>query len=128
MHTTTTTPPSIVITPEQQRQYREQGYFILERVIPDEHLETLRRELNDAIAGVHRMMDEQKTDVLGINHRNKRYFVTLFRETGKLREFLFSDYMEQIVRATIGENAWLFCEQYVVKAAEVGHEIFLAPG
>jgi ectoine hydroxylase-related dioxygenase (phytanoyl-CoA dioxygenase family) len=110
------------ITVEQRRQYREDGYFILERLIPDEHLEMLHRELDAAIAGVHRMMDGQKTDVLGINHRNKRYFVTLFRETGKLREFLFSDYMEQIVRATIGGDAWLFCEQYVVKAAEVGME------
>ena len=112
--------PALQITPEQRRQYREDGYFILERVIPDEHLELLRRELDDAIAAVHRSMDEQQTDVLGINHRNKRYFVTLFRETGKLREFLFSDYMESIVRATIGDNAWLFCEQYVVKAAEIG--------
>ena len=113
-------PPSLQITPEQRRQYQEEGYFILERIIPDQHLELLRRELDGAIADVHRKMDEQKTDVLGINHRNKRYFVTLFRETGKLRGFLFSGYMESIVRATIGETAWLFCEQYVVKAAEIG--------
>ena len=118
--TRTDTPAAMKITPEQRRQYRDDGYFILERVIPDEHLEMLRRELGDAIAAVHRKMDEQRTDVLGINHRNKRYFVTLFRETGKLRGFLFSDYMEQIVRATIGDDAWLFCEQYVVKAAEIG--------
>lgn len=111
---------TLEITPDQRRQYQEEGYFILERVIPDAHLELLRRELTDAIAGVHRQMDAQKTDVLGINHRNKRYFVTLFRETGKLREFLFSDYIERIVSATIGGDAWLFCEQYVVKAAEVG--------
>ena len=116
----TTPPSSLQITPEHRRQYQEEGYFILERIIPDEHLELLRRELDGAIADVHRKMDEQKTDVLGINHRNKRYFVTLFRETGKLREFLFSDYMEKIVRATIGDTAWLFCEQYVVKAAEIG--------
>jgi ectoine hydroxylase-related dioxygenase (phytanoyl-CoA dioxygenase family) len=108
------------MTPEQRRQYQEDGYFVLERVIPPEHLETLRRELDAAIERVHAEMDAQKTDVLGINHRNRRYFVTLFRETGKLAEFLFSDYMEQIVRATIGGDAFLFCEQYVVKAAEKG--------
>jgi ectoine hydroxylase-related dioxygenase (phytanoyl-CoA dioxygenase family) len=110
----------IEITPAQRRQYREDGYFILERVISDEHLELLRHELDGAIANVHRLMDEQRTDVLGINHRNKRYFVTLFRETGKLAEFLFSDDMAAICRATIGDDAWLFCEQYVVKSAEVG--------
>ena len=68
----TTPVNALEITPEQQRQYREQGYFILERVIPDDHVELLRRELDGAIADVHRKMDEQKTDVLGINHRNKR--------------------------------------------------------
>ena len=109
-----------MITAAQRRQYQQDGYFVLDRVIPPDHLDTLRRELDAAIERVHQQMDEQKTDVLGINHRNRRYFVTLFRETGKLAEFLFSDYMEQIVRATIGGDAWLFCEQYVVKTAEVG--------
>src|SRR5262245_26060052 len=114
---TSTTP---LITDEHKRLFEQQGYFLLERVIPEDHLELLRRELNAAIDEVHRQMDEKKSDVLGINHRNKRYFVTLFRETGKLGEFLFSDYMAEICRATIGQTAWLFCEQYVVKAAEVG--------
>jgi ectoine hydroxylase-related dioxygenase (phytanoyl-CoA dioxygenase family) len=111
---------TLVVSDEQKRLFLEQGYFLLERAIPDEHLELLRRELNTAIDNIHRQMDEKKSDVLGINHRNKRYFVTLFRETGRLGEFLFSDYMADICRATIGDTAWLFCEQYVVKAAEVG--------
>src|SRR5262245_47071312 len=103
---TTQTLPQV--TPEQKRQYEEQGFFVMERAIPEEHLELLRRELTQAIDAVHKQMDEKKTDVLGINHRNKRYFVTLFRETGKNAEFLFSDYMADICRQTIGENAWLF--------------------
>ena len=37
------------ITDEQKRLYDEQGYFVLERAIPEEHLEMLRRELNTAI-------------------------------------------------------------------------------
>ncbi len=111
---------TIEVTDQHRKLYNEQGFFILERAIPEEHLELLRRELDAAIDQVHQQMDEKKTDVLGINHRNKRYFVTLFRETQKLGEFLFSDYMADICRSTIGETAWLFCEQYVVKAAEVG--------
>jgi ectoine hydroxylase-related dioxygenase (phytanoyl-CoA dioxygenase family) len=116
--TQTMSPPRV--TPEQKRLYEEQGFFVMERAIPEEHLELLRRNLADAIDNIHRQMDEKNSDVLGINHRNKRYFVTLFRETGKNAEFLFSDYMADLCRQTIGENAWLFCEQYVVKAAEVG--------
>lgn len=110
----------MTITDQQKAQYQSEGYFILESVIPRGQLELLRRELGGAIDNIHRQMDEKKTDVLGINHRNRRYFVTLFRETGRLGEFLFSDLMADICRATIGENAWLFCEQYVVKAAEKG--------
>ncbi|MGH2543708.1 MAG: phytanoyl-CoA dioxygenase family protein, partial [Ardenticatenaceae bacterium] len=34
--------------------------------------------------------------------------------------FLFSDLMAEIVRATLGDTSYLFVEQYVVKAAEVG--------
>ena len=121
MSTTTTTATKIpTVTEEQKRLFREQGYFLMERALPPEHLDLLRNELAHAIEQVHKQMDEKKTDVLGINHRNKRYFVTLFRETGKNAEFLFSDYMADVCRATIGETAWLFCEQYVVKAAEVG--------
>ena len=120
MRAATATTAQTRITEEHARQYREQGYFILERVIPESHLETLRRELVGAMDHIHRQMDEQKTDVLGINHRDRRYFVTLFRETGKLGDFLFADYMAEICRATIGDDAWLFCEQYVVKAAEKG--------
>jgi ectoine hydroxylase-related dioxygenase (phytanoyl-CoA dioxygenase family) len=115
---TQTTMPQV--TDEQRRLYNEQGYFLMERAIPPEHLELLRQELGTAIDQIHRQMDEKKTDVLGINHRNKRYFVTLFRETGRNAEFLFSDYIAEICRATIGDTALLFCEQYVVKAAEVG--------
>jgi ectoine hydroxylase-related dioxygenase (phytanoyl-CoA dioxygenase family) len=108
------------ITAEHQQQFRERGFFVLENVIPEQHLDLLRRELTTAMEQIHREMDEKKNDILGINHRNKRYFVTLFRETGKLGEFLFSDYIADICRATLGETAWLFCEQYVVKAAEIG--------
>src|SRR3954469_19188704 len=114
------TSTGLEITDAQKSQYREQGFFILERVVPDEHLDLPRRELVGAIDSIHRQMDEKHTDVLGINHRDRRYFVTLFRETGKLAEFLFADTMAEICRATIGGNAWLFCEQYVVKAAEKG--------
>ena len=64
----------IIITEDQKQQYRDQGYFIIKRKLSDEHLELLRGGAQHAIAMVDRMMDEKKTDVLGINHRGKRYF------------------------------------------------------
>src|SRR5829696_10102378 len=38
----------------------------------------------------------------------------------RVREFLFSELMAEVVRAALGESAYLFNEQYVVKAAEKG--------
>ena len=109
------------ITDAQKQQFQEEGYFILENVIPDSLLELLRGECGTFINQMDAEMDRQDTDVLGINHRNKRYFVSnCFRKQPKLREFLFSDLMAEVCRATLGDTAYLFWEQYVVKGAEAG--------
>jgi ectoine hydroxylase-related dioxygenase (phytanoyl-CoA dioxygenase family) len=111
----------VQITEAQKQQYQAEGYFILEKVISDEHLELLRSECQRFIEIMHAEMDAQGTDVIGINHRNKRYFLAHPSKTSqRLREFLFSDLMAEICRATIGPEAYLYWEQYVVKAAEVG--------
>ena len=66
-------------------------------------------------------MDQKVTDVLGINHRHKRYFIAnCFQQEPKLRDFLFSDLMAEVCQATLGDTAYLFWEQYVVKGAEEG--------
>ncbi len=111
----------VTITEQQKQQYREEGYFILENVIPDSLLGLLRGECGTFISQMDAEMDRLKTDVLGINHREKRYFVSnCFRKQPKLREFLFSELMAEICRATLGDTAYLFWEQYVVKGAEAG--------
>jgi ectoine hydroxylase-related dioxygenase (phytanoyl-CoA dioxygenase family) len=115
------TATAVRITEEQKKQYREKGYFILERVIPDEHIELLRGECQHFIDRIHKQMDAKKADVLGINHRNKRYFINeVYKERQEVGEFIFSDLMAEICRATLGPDSWLFWDQYVVKGAEVG--------
>lgn len=112
---------AISITDAHKRRFQEDGYFILERAIPPEHLDLLRDECQRFIDEMHAEMDRQGTDVLGLNHRNKRYFVAHpSLRSPRLKEFLFSDLMADICRATIGDQAYLFWEQYVVKAAEQG--------
>jgi ectoine hydroxylase-related dioxygenase (phytanoyl-CoA dioxygenase family) len=109
------------ITDEQRRQYQEEGYFILERGLPDEYVQTLRQECQRFIDKMHAEMDAAGTDTLGINHRNKRYFVAHpSKESAAIREILFSEVFAEICRATIGPEAYVYWEQYVVKAAEVG--------
>lgn len=114
-------PQTIRISEEQKQQYREEGYFIMEGVIPEEHLAFLRSECDRFIELANAEMDQAGTDVVGLNHRNSRYFIAKrFRESPLLPRFLFSDLMAEICRATIGDTAYLFWEQFVVKCAEVG--------
>jgi hypothetical protein len=119
--TTVVQTPSALVSDEMIKQFNEQGFFIVERVIPPADLEILRSEWNYYLEQIHAEMDRQGKDVLGINHRNKRYFVSnRYRETGRMLPVVFSSYMADICRATIGPDAYMFNEQYVVKAAEVG--------
>lgn len=109
------------LSDEQRRQFVDEGYFILESVIPDEHLDIVRRELDGFIDEVHADMDALGSDVAGLNHRGKRYFISnRHKKSERLPEFLYSELMADICRATLGDDAYLFLEQYVVKAAEVG--------
>ena len=65
---------SIEISEEYKQQYIDEGYFILENAIPDYLLDLLQGECQHFIDLVDARMDEHGTDVMGLNHRNKRYF------------------------------------------------------
>ncbi len=107
-----------MITPEQIQQYHDEGYIILERVIPDSVIEGLREECAKYIADFDRQMEAKGLQTDGINHYKKRYFISNRSPNSPvMQNFLFSDLMEAVCRATLGDNIYLFNEQYVVKAA-----------
>lgn len=109
------------ITDEQVKQYQDEGYFILERVIPEHHLEMLRAECARYIKMIEDEMDRLGQDVVGLNRRNSRYFISnRYKESPYIADFIFSELMAEICRATLGDTAYLFHEQFVVKAAERG--------
>jgi len=109
----------LVITGEQKRQYQEDGFFILDKVIPDDDLTMLRSECTELIKEQDREMDRLGTDVLNLSRRNSRYFVFLaYKTRPALGTFLFSELFAEICRATIGDTAYLFWEQFVVKGTD----------
>ncbi|HYF51859.1 MAG TPA: phytanoyl-CoA dioxygenase family protein [Planctomycetota bacterium] len=111
----------VQITDKQREQYIEEGYFILESVVPDEHLRLLRDECQGFIDRENAEMDRRGVDCIGINHRNSRYFINLrYKQGRRLHEYIFSDLMAEICRATIGDTAFLFYDQWVIKCAEQG--------
>lgn len=111
----------ISISSSQREQFERNGYFILENAIPLSQLQSLRDEAQRFRAQMDAEMDAQGVTRIGITHKNNRYFISnRFKESAALREFLFSDLMAEICRATLGETAFLFNEQFVLKAAERG--------
>ncbi len=107
------------ITKQQIDQYRSDGFFILESVIPQEAIDGLRDECARYIEKFDREMEAKGVDKLGINHYKKRYFISnRGGESPTITRFLFSELMAEICHATLGDDAYLFNEQYVVKAAE----------
>ena len=112
-------PTIATLTAAQRTQYHEQGWCVLERAIPAPLLELLRDNCQAAIAATDREFDRQGTDVLGINHRGKRYFSChpSLTQPG-LWQFIRSPLMTGICRDLLGPDAFVFWEQYVVKMAE----------
>ena len=109
------------ITNAHRTQFREEGYFILERAVPEEHLGILRDSCDYLTRAMHEEMDRLGTDHIHISHRGKRYHIAKqYDHAPRLAEFVFSELMAEICRATIGDIAFLFYDQYVVKAAEQG--------
>ncbi len=108
-----------VVSPEQVEQYHRDGYFVLEAVIPENVLEALRIECMRYVSIFEKEMEAKGLATQGINHYKKRYFVSnRSAESPIMTEFLFSELMTDICRATLGDTAYLFHEQYVVKAAD----------
>ncbi|MFK8115583.1 MAG: phytanoyl-CoA dioxygenase family protein [Rubripirellula sp.] len=114
-------PTQDLITDQHRQQYQEEGYFILQDVISADHLQVLRDSCDHLIESMHREMDRLGTDHIHISHRGKRYHIAKqYALAPRLSEYVFSDLMAEVCRATVGENAFLFYDQYVAKAAEQG--------
>jgi hypothetical protein len=115
---TTLTAPS-AITEAHKKQFREDGYMIIERCVPEEHLQMLRDNSTAFIAQADAEMDAQKVSRLGLNAKGKRYFMAnCYKAKPEMGRFIFSELMAEICRATIGGEALLFWDQYVIKGTD----------
>lgn len=109
------------ISGEQKELYRNEGYMVLPGVIPAEALSMLREECSYYLGYYDSMMDAKGVETDKISHRGKRYFINnRYRLSSRLWRFIFSGLMAEVARATVGPEAYLFHEQWVVKGAEQG--------
>jgi len=106
---------------QQARDFVEQGYAVFPGALAGEALALLRDECDAFVARGDARMDELGVDTIGINHRGKRYFANeCQRVVPALRGVLFSETMAELCRATLGDTAYFFFDQYVVKGPEGG--------
>jgi len=112
---------SSIVSPEQVKQYQEEGYFILENVMPNDMLQMLREECAYNIGYYDCEMDKSEDTVQGLNTRRLRYFISnRYHRSPFLHRFIYSDLMADVAQAALGPNVYLFHEQWVVKGPEKG--------
>lgn len=110
-----------LISKAHQQQFWSEGYFILESALSPETLYLLSGACDVLIDRMHSEMDRLGTDHIHISHRNQRYHIAKqYAQVNGLKEYVFGELMADICRATVGQDSYLFYDQYVAKAAEVG--------
>lgn len=111
----------MIITGEQTNQFHQEGYFILERAVPEAMLQMLREECSYFLGRKDQQMENASEETSGLSHKRKRYFIGRhYRKSSRLWHFIYSDLMAEICRITLGQEVYLFSEQWVVKGSEVG--------
>ena len=110
-----------VIDPAARRAFARDGFAVLESIIDAETLAMLRQECAVFVQRTDRWLAQRGSDVFGITHRGKRYFISnRYRESERMPGFVFGDVMRAVTSAFLGETVFLFNEQWVVKGAEQG--------
>lgn len=106
---------------DKAKQYHEEGYMILESFFTPREVETLRTACQSAIEEMDRRIDSGDATVSRINHKGKRYFLPhVAQKHDDMMAIVFGAKMAEVARKTIGDEAYLFLDQYVVKAADHG--------
>lgn len=110
-----------ILSDEQVVQFKEDGFCIVRNVIPAELIKKLQNECQRFIKQKDDEMDKKGVTVDEINHKGKRYFIALqHKESQPMIDLIYGKEMEEITRKILGDDVFLFLEQYVVKAADKG--------
>ena len=114
----TTAARNAVVSAEHVRQYHDEGYFILNRAIADEDLARLQRKCMEF---VDRERQAAAAKGLTKHQQDGKFFITFPASQDRdVAEFVFGEMMTEIARATVGDDAVLFYDQFVVKGPERG--------
>jgi ectoine hydroxylase-related dioxygenase (phytanoyl-CoA dioxygenase family) len=105
----------------QREQFQTEGYAVFDGALVGPMMDMLRDQCESFVAREDARMDALGVDTIGISHRGRRYFANeCQRAQPALRSMLFSQTMADVCRATLGQDAYFFFDQFVVKGPEGG--------
>jgi ectoine hydroxylase-related dioxygenase (phytanoyl-CoA dioxygenase family) len=109
------------VTEQNSKQFREEGYFVLESIICDQDLSGLQVECQKYLDLQVESMERVGAETLGVSHKHKRYSLHCRHEESPcLEQFLFGDLLMDIVSPVLGPDAYLFLELFVMKWPRTG--------
>ena len=79
-----------VVTPEHTRRFRDEGFFVLERVVAPSDLDALRGQCQRLIDERDQEMDRLGVEKLDLDHRGSRYFLHAYDKSDVVRRFVVS--------------------------------------
>ncbi len=110
-----------VVSDSNRRLFAEEGYMVLPGIIDGGMLQMLREECSYFLGYMDARMDAGLVSSGALSVRGRRYFVNnLYRYSARTWQFIFGELMAEVCRATLGDEAYLFNEQWVVKGGEQG--------
>lgn len=114
-------PAKPALSAQDLAHFRREGYVILPGFLPAATLEAVRAACAVEVARQDAEMTARGVAIDGINHHGRRYFIpNSYVRHAALRDWVFSPAMAGLVRSTLGDEAQLFLEQFVVKGCDQG--------
>ncbi len=111
----------------QTQQYQTEGFFILENALAPELLALARDCCDAALRAAElkraQMPSPDNTNQKTLKSRRPDFLKLPHQSHPELDRLIFSPIMAEICRATIGEEAYLYYDQFVVKSPRTGTTI-----
>ncbi len=114
-----------LVTSDHLRQFDAEGYFLLPNALGAADLALLREECGRGLTEARTRIDDQlRAEGGGAERRafleNMHFYTTPEARWPGMECFWHGDAMAAITRAVLGDEVFLFYEQFVVKTAERG--------
>lgn len=104
------------ITPQIQKDFEDRGFAIVPDVLSAEDLSAFRQDFDDIVKEEDQRLDREGSDDKSITVKGKKYFVSFpHLDRPQLKKAFFNETMEDIVGSILGETAYFYWDQCVIK-------------